>query len=93
VLRALWLLNPDEPLGWVVGPISDQKVGAWHGATTKDTDLVMNPLRMALRQRDREGHPVNRGELIGHADAGLPYTFIRFNMHLKLVRCPGLNGM
>jgi len=28
------------------------------------------PLRMALWQRDREGHPIVPGELIGHADAG-----------------------
>ncbi|UXA14775.1 hypothetical protein KXD97_32525 (plasmid) [Mycobacterium sp. SMC-8] len=40
------------------------------------------PLRMALWQRDREGHPVVRGELIGHADAGSQYTSITFTDHL-----------
>ena len=35
-----------------------QRIVAWHAATTKHTDLVMIPLRMALWQRDREGHPV-----------------------------------
>jgi putative transposase len=38
----------------------------------------------ALRQRDREGHPVTPGELIGHADAGSQYTSIRFTEHLEL---------
>jgi len=33
-----------------------QRVVAWHAATTKATDLVMIPLRMALWARDREGH-------------------------------------
>jgi putative transposase len=61
-----------------------QKVVAWNAATSKDTDLVMTPLRMALWQRDREGHPVTPGELIGHADAGSQYTSIRFTEHLDL---------
>ena len=43
---------------------------AWHAATTKQTDLVMIPLRMALWQRDREGNPTEPGELIHHSDAG-----------------------
>jgi putative transposase len=29
-----------------------QRIVAWHAATTKQTDLVMIPLRMALWQRD-----------------------------------------
>ena len=37
-----------------------QRIVAWHAATTKQTDLVMIPLRMALWQRDREGHPTDR---------------------------------
>ena len=41
-----------------------QRIVAWHAATTKQTDLVMIPLRMALWQRDREGHPTIAGELI-----------------------------
>jgi putative transposase len=32
-----------------------QRIVAWHVATTKQTDLVMIPLRMALLQRGREG--------------------------------------
>jgi putative transposase len=61
-----------------------QRIVAWNAATTKATDLVMTPLRMALWQRDREGHPVEPGELIGHADAGSQYTSIRFTEHLGL---------
>jgi putative transposase len=61
-----------------------QRIVAWNAATTKTTDLVMTPLRMALWQRDREGHAVVAGELIGHADAGSQYTSIRFTEHLEL---------
>ena len=35
-----------------------QRIVAWHAATDKRTDLVMTPLRMALWDRDRDGHPV-----------------------------------
>ena len=38
-----------------------QKIVAWHAATSKTTDLVMTPLRMALWQRDREGRPTQPG--------------------------------
>jgi len=61
-----------------------QRIVAWHAATTKQTDLVMIPLRMALWQRDREGHPTVPGELICHSDAGSQYTSIRFTEHLEL---------
>jgi putative transposase len=44
----------------------------------------MAPLRMAIWQRDRDGHPIVPGELIGHADAGSQYTSIRFTEHLAL---------
>lgn len=59
-----------------------QKIIAWNLATTKAVDLVDVPLRMALWQRGREGHPIVRGELIGHADAGSQYTSITFTDHL-----------
>jgi putative transposase len=61
-----------------------QKIVAWHAATTKTTELVMTPLRMALWQRDREGCPTQPGELIHHSDAGSQYTSIRFTEHLAL---------
>jgi transposase InsO family protein len=50
----------------------------------KDVELVMVPLRMATWQRRREGHPVERGQLIGHSDAGSQYTSIKFADHLDL---------
>ena len=50
-------------------------------AETMD-ELVDGPVRMALWQRDRQGHPIVRGELIGHADAGSQYTSITFTDHL-----------
>jgi transposase InsO family protein len=61
-----------------------QRIVAWNAARTKETDLVMDPVRMAIWQRAREGHPVEPGELIGHADAGSQYTSIRFTEHLAL---------
>jgi transposase InsO family protein len=59
---------------WIVG---------WHAATSKVTDLVMIPLRMALWQRSYEGHPAELGQLIHHSDAGSQYTSIRFTDHLR----------
>lgn len=61
-----------------------QRIVAWNASTTKDTDLVMSPLRMAIWQRARDGHPIEPGELIGHADAGSQYTSIRFTEHLGI---------
>jgi putative transposase len=61
-----------------------QKIVAWHAATTKTVDLVMVPLRMALWQRDREGHRPMLGELICHSDAGSQYTSLVFTEHLEL---------
>ena len=49
-----------------------QVIVAWNATTTKQTDLVMTPLRMALWQRARDGRPIVPGTLIGHADAGVP---------------------
>jgi transposase InsO family protein len=59
-----------------------QRIVAWNVAPTKAVELVDVPLRMALWQRNREGRPVVRGELIGHADAGSQYTSITFTDHL-----------
>jgi putative transposase len=59
-----------------------QRIVAWHAATTKQTDLVMIPLRMALWQREREGHPTVPGELIHHSDAGSQGEFNRSSQHL-----------
>ena len=61
-----------------------QKIVAWHAATSKATDLVMIPLRMALWARDREGHRPVPGQLICHSDAGSQYTSVRLTEHLAL---------
>lgn len=61
-----------------------QRIVAWYASVSKATDLVMIPLRMALWQRDREGHPTVPGELIHHSDAGSQYTSIRLTEHLAL---------
>jgi transposase InsO family protein len=58
------------------------KIVAWNCATAKDVELVMTPLRMATWQRQREGHPVLPGQLIGHA--GSQYTPLKFTEHLAL---------
>src|SRR5450830_715944 len=59
-----------------------QKIVAWHAATSKATDLVMIPLRMALWARDREGHRPAPGQLICHSDAGSQGGFNRSSQHL-----------
>ena len=59
-----------------------QRIVAWNVAPTKAVELVDVALRMALWQRVRVGHPVVRGELIGHAGAGSQYTSITFPEHL-----------
>jgi len=63
-----------------------QRVVAWHATTSKATDLVMVPLRMALWLRDREGHPTVAGELIHHSDAGSQGGFKWSSQHL-IGRC------
>jgi transposase InsO family protein len=74
--------------GWVyVAFILDcfsQRIVAWHAATSKDVELVMTPLRMAIWQRERDGHPVVGPDLIHHSDAGSQYTSVRLTEHLDL---------
>ncbi len=61
-----------------------QRIVAWHASTSKSTDLVMTPLRMALWERDRAGRPIVPGELVSHSDASSQYTSLRFTEHLAL---------
>ena len=61
-----------------------QRIVAWHVGASMHTELVMVPLRMALWQRDREGHPATAGELIAHSDAGSQYTSVHFTERLAL---------
>lgn len=51
-----------------------QRVISWHADATKVTDLVITPLRMANWERDRQGHPIERGHLIHHNDPLDPST-------------------
>lgn len=48
------------------------------------TDLVMVPLRIALWDRERQGQPLDAGQVIAHSDAGSQYTSIRYTNHLAL---------
>ena len=61
-----------------------QRIVAWHAATCKDVELVMVPLRMATWQRQREGHPIERDQLTGHADAGSQHASITLAEHLDI---------
>jgi putative transposase len=61
-----------------------QRIVGWHAATDRRTDLVLTPLRIALWDRCRQGHPVPEGQLLHHSDAGSQYTSIRFTEHLAL---------
>ncbi|WP_395656688.1 IS3 family transposase [Nocardioides sp.] len=61
-----------------------QRIVGWQAASTKVTDLVLTPLRIALWDRERQGTPVGPGQLLHHSDAGSQYTSIRFTEHLEL---------
>ena len=43
-----------------------QRIVGWHAMTSKPTELVMVPLRMAAWARDQQQHPIVRGELTAH---------------------------
>ncbi len=64
--------------------VFSQRIVAWHIQTTKHVELVMIPLRMALWERDRQGHPVAAGQLRAHSDAGSQYTAISYTDKLAL---------
>jgi putative transposase len=61
-----------------------QRIVGWHAMVTRPAELVLIPLRMAAWARGQDGHPVVRGELVHHSDAGSQYTAIRFTEHLQL---------
>ncbi len=61
-----------------------QRIVGWHADTNKRTNLVLTPLRIALWDRRRQGHPVLADQLAHHSDAGSQYTSIRFTEHLDL---------
>ena len=74
--------------GWVyVAFIIDvyaQRIVAWHAQTTKHVDLVMIPLRMALWERGRQGHPIQPDQLRAHSDAGSQYVSLAWTEKLAL---------
>jgi putative transposase len=61
-----------------------QRIVGWHAMVRRPAELVLIPLRMAAWARGQDGHPVVRGELVHHSDAGSHYTAIRFTQHLQL---------
>ncbi|SDU40212.1 Integrase core domain-containing protein [Gordonia westfalica] len=74
--------------GWVyvvfIIDVFSRRIVAWHASTSKSVELVTVPLRMALWQRNREGHPVKAAELIHHSDAGSQGEFNLSSQHLDL---------
>jgi putative transposase len=61
-----------------------QRIVGWHVMSTRPAELVLLPLRMAAWTRGQQGHPIVRGELVHHSDAGSQYLAIRFTEHLQL---------
>lgn len=61
-----------------------QRIVGWHAMSTRPAELVLLPLRMAAWARGQQGHPIVRGELVHHSDAGSQYLAIRFTEHLQL---------
>jgi putative transposase len=74
--------------GWVyvafIVDVFSQRIVAWHAQTTKHVELVMIPLRMALWERDRQGHPIAPQQLRAHSDAGSQYTAVTYTEKLAL---------
>ncbi|WP_255372467.1 IS3 family transposase [Corynebacterium sp. CNJ-954] len=68
--------------GWVyvafIVDVFSLWVVAWHAQTAKGVELVRIPLRLALWERQRGDHPVDRESLIHHSDARSQYTAVRF---------------
>ncbi len=64
--------------------VYSQKIVGWHAMTTRDVELVMVPLRMALWERERTGHRVEPGQLRAHSDAGSQYTSLVYTEKLAL---------
>ncbi|MBB2959038.1 hypothetical protein FHX72_003190 [Pseudoclavibacter helvolus] len=71
--------------GWVyvafILDVFSQRIVAWHAQTGKHVDLVLTPLRLALWERERQGHPVGPQQLIHHSDAGSQGGFNRSSQH------------
>jgi len=74
--------------GWVyvafIVDVYSQRIVAWHAQTTKHVELVMIPLRMALWERGRQGHPIQQDQLRAHSDAGSQYVSLAYTDKLAL---------
>ncbi|WP_182170001.1 IS3 family transposase [Flaviflexus equikiangi] len=64
--------------------VFSQRIVAWHAQTTMHANLVMTPLRMALWERERQGHPIKPRQLRAHSDAGSQYTAVTYTERLAL---------
>ena len=64
--------------------VFSQRIVAWHASMSKESELVMVPLRIALWVRDREGHQPAPGQPIHYSDAGSQYTRLELTKHLAL---------
>lgn len=63
-------------------PFSRRIVG-WSASTSKETQLVLDAMEMALWQLDREDRRHTPGQLIHHSDAGSQGGFNRSSKHLE----------
>ena len=74
--------------GWVyvafIVDVYSQRIVAWHAQTSKHVELVMIPLRMALWERGRQGHPIQPQQLRAHSDAGSQYVSLAYTDRLAL---------
>jgi putative transposase len=74
--------------GWVyvafTVDVYSQRIIAWHAQTSKYVELVMIPLRMALWERGRQGHPIQPQQLRAHSDAGSQYVSLAYTDKLAL---------
>jgi len=55
-----------------------QRIVGWHAATTKVTDLVLTPLRIALWDPDRQRDPGRAGSAAAPLRCRSQYTSIPF---------------
>jgi transposase InsO family protein len=62
-----------------------QRIVGWHAMTTRPAELVLLPLRMAAWARGQQGHPIIRGELVHHSDAGSQLGFKGSSQHRLLL--------
>ncbi|MFE7358574.1 DDE-type integrase/transposase/recombinase [Streptomyces sp. NPDC057543] len=68
-------------VAFIVDTFSRRIVG-WSASTAKETRLVLDALKMALWQRDRDGFTYEHGELIHQSDAKSQYTSFAPAEHL-----------